>query len=146
VVEVAPFLCHQTVFQVTTGDGDPVVAMASETALERTFCAKGVLPMNLGERFGLRTCLPASRQAAAVAGATSPTGAAALAAGAAATAARGVLRRARSKGTLVTVGNHIKLFWASITERPTPNTGGSTHMVSATSNWAAIQLRHISWI
>jgi hypothetical protein len=70
-------------------------------------------------------------------GGTSPAEAAALVAGAleagarpagaAATAARGVLRRLRSKGALVTIGNHIKLLWASITERPTPNTGGGLH-------------------
>jgi hypothetical protein len=70
----------------------------------------------------------------------------AQAAGAASTAARGALWRARSKGALVTIGNHIKLSWASIMERPIPNTGGSTRLFYAASSWAASQLRHISWM
>jgi hypothetical protein len=139
--------------------GDPAVAMGSETALERTVCASGVLPANLGARFGLRTCLPASRWAASAAGSISLAGVAALealAAGALATGARsegvaarparGMWRRARSNGTLVTVGSHIKLFWASIIERPTQNTGGSTQSVWAVSSCATSQLRHISWM
>jgi hypothetical protein len=38
-----------------------------------------------------------------------------------------VIRNAKRRGTLVMVGSHIKLFWASNIEMSIPKPGGSTH-------------------